>query len=448
MNSNNRIDTRSAAASSLSCLVTSRSAQKESSMRTNLAVGLFGASHTPMATVAVIALALAVGCGSEDDAPDAGGSAASDGGSSGDGPRQNSIECHDTDSAPGFPQSCQSSRMVRRGDGPIHELPQGAPMELPTTFAGAGGVELNVDDFLERRTSTKGLLVIKDGEIVFEKYYAGETATSYFVSHSVAKSITSLLVGIALDEGYIEDIDEPVEDYVSGLRGTGYDGVTIKDLLQMNSGIEYSEVYGVRGSDVSRLANPFWACTSVEEVIGTFSREFEPGTHHQYASIDTEVLGLVLREAIKRGGYTSTSCFMEDRVWRHLGVQSDSFWAIDGVGVENSFGGFYGVLRDYARFGLLYLNGGTLNGERIVSESWVDASVARSGPAGYGFQWWLRTGKRYSAIGINGQFVFVDPTNNIVIAKTSDQADYAQDPQETSHFALFDAIVEKLVSAN
>ncbi|HPA73355.1 MAG TPA: serine hydrolase domain-containing protein, partial [Spirochaetota bacterium] len=173
--------------------------------------------------------------------------------------------------------------IVRRGDT-VHEFAR-RPGALPETYTHKGKVK-NLAAFLEK-TGTTGLVVIKDGAIVFEKYYRGNTEKSRVISWSVAKSFISALLGLAVNEGFIRSISQPVTDYVPQLRGTGYDGVSIKDVMNMSSGIRFNEEYGDFFSDIQRMGRTIAFGTSLDAFVASLKRERAPGTYRHYVSADT-----------------------------------------------------------------------------------------------------------------------------------------------------------------
>ena len=253
---------------------------------------------------------------------------------------------------------------------------------------------------------------------------------------SVAKSVVSFLMGTALADGNISSLQDPVDIYAKTLKGSGYEGVTIKNVLQMSSGVRFNEDYGDLKSDIVRLVAAFTS-GSVNEFVATLPNELEPGTFNRYVSADTQVLAMVLQGATGK----SLTEYGEEKLWSRLGTEYDAYWLTDTKGMEMSFGGLNAALRDYARFGLLYLNEGrNFNGEQLVPAEWVKASVTPDAPylmpgknnpgsdwpMGYGYQWWIPENPEgdFAAIGIYGQFIYVHPTYNVVIAKTSAYVDY------------------------
>jgi len=317
---------------------------------------------------------------------------------------------------------------------------------LPERYAFEGE-ERSLADLLVA-SETTGLLVARDGVILHEAYHQGYDERSLATSFSVAKSFTSALVGIALDRGQIRSIDDAVSDYVPELSGSGYEGVAIRDLLRMSSGIAFDEDYARAGSDVMQLPlRLFVLRRPVVDVLRGLMRQREPGAEQRYASSDAQALGLLLARATG----TSVAAFLEEAIWRPAGMEADAAWGTDLHGQELTYAFLGATLRDYARFGRLFLNGGRRDDRQVVPAAWVVASL-RPGAApmapdaafgagfGYGYQWWVPGGDEgdFLAMGIWGQFVYVHPGHRVVIVKTSTDPGFAGRERET--VAAFRAI--------
>jgi CubicO group peptidase (beta-lactamase class C family) len=339
--------------------------------------------------------------------------------------------------------------------GPSYELPE-KHRELPSTYVYEGKTK-RISDWI-KFTDTTGLLVIKDGVVVFENYYDGNEKSTRTISMSVAKSFVSFLIGVALAEGQIANLQDPVDTYVPELKGSGYEGVSLKNVLQMSSGIRFTEDYGDLKSDIVRLVVSF-TTGSINEFVAGLPSERKPGTFNQYVSADTQVLSMVLNGATKK----SLTEYMQSKLWSHLGVEYSAKWLTDPTGTEMAFGGLNATLRDYARFGLLYLNQGrNFQGKQLVPVSWIKASVTPDAPhlmpgrnnpgsnwpMGYGYQWWIPENPQgdFTAIGIYGQFIYVHPGHNVVIAKSSAYVDYnnSGDEMEFESMEAFRAIAKGL----
>ena len=343
-------------------------------------------------------------------------------------------------------------KLVRRG-GPVFEFKR-RPVALPETYPFRGTAK-NLQRFLDH-TGTTGMVVIKDDAIVFEKYYRGNTEKTRTISWSVAKSFVSALIGVAVREGFIKDIRQPITDYVPQLKGSGYDGVSIKDIMNMSSGIRFNEDYGDFFSDIQRMGRTIAFGTSLDDFVASLANERKPGTYRHYVSADTQALGMLLRESTKTG----VTSYLEEKIWKKIGMESDAYWLVDGNGMEMVFGGLNAVLRDYARFGLLYLNNGKWGNEQVVPAEWVKASVTPDAPhlmpgkdpshdwtLGYGYQWWIPENPDgdFLAIGIYGEFIYVYPKYRVVIAKSSAYADYNKDgdDMEIETIEMFRAIARR-----
>ena len=281
-------------------------------------------------------------------------------------------------------------------------------------------------DVLER-TYTNALLVMKDGSIVSEIYRNNSTAASRFIGWSMTKSLTSVMIGCALEEGRIASLDDPITKYLPELAGGGYGGVSIRQVMQMRSGVDYEERYD--------FANPGTAASNhiaalvrntarFADAARTLPRLHEPGAVFQYKTIDTAVLGWLI-ESVSGG---SVAAYTEHCVWEPLGAEADGYYIMDGepgVGREFSGAGFNATLRDYARFGQMVLDGGVANGTRIVAADWIAQSTTPSGAedqrrGGYGLQWWtIGDSNAFSAIGLQGQYIYIDPDTRTVVVKLS-----------------------------
>jgi len=299
---------------------------------------------------------------------------------------------------------------------------QGQRLSLPLTFSSDGTI-FDTAAFLEDSWTT-GLLVIQADEIRLENYYRGNTESKQNISWSMAKSFISALMGIAVSEGYIKSIEDPVEAYAPELIGSGYEGVSIKDVLQMSTGVGFNEDYGDFYSDINRWGRDFSLGNSQDAFAGTLEREVEPGTLNHYVSINTHVLGMIVTRAT---GRTITD-YMQEKLYEPLGMEYSGYWVIDGKGMEMALGGLSLTLRDFAKLSSLYLHNGDWNGEQVVPSSWVKDSITPDAPHllpsesfGYGYQWWITDGdsREFMAMGVYGQYMYINPETNTVIVKLS-----------------------------
>lgn len=338
--------------------------------------------------------------------------------------------------------------------GEAHEFPRKEGFTLPETFEYEGNT-LEVPEFLDR-TWTTGLVVIKDGAIVHETYYRGNTKDSLCISWSVAKSFLSALVGIAIDEGHIDSVDDPLTKYAPELVGSGYDGVSLKDALQMSSGVYFNEDYGDFNSDVNKLGRILALGGSLDKFVANMTSERAPGEFNKYTSTDTQAVAMALTRATGK----KLPELLEEKIWSRIGMESDAYYLLDTSGTALALGGLNATTRDYARFGQLYLNKGIWEGDRIVPESWIQESVTPDAPhlipgdnplssdrMGYAYQWWIPVNPdgEYLAIGIYNQFIYIDPKENLVIAKNSafpGYTDHYESEYETVEF--FRAIAKSL----
>jgi CubicO group peptidase (beta-lactamase class C family) len=298
-----------------------------------------------------------------------------------------------------------------------------------------------LDEYLERQRAT-GLIVLKDGQIVAEHYRYGRTAQARFLSFSMAKSVVSLLVGIAQARGDIASLDDPAQKYVKGLEGTAYGATTIRQLLRMSSGIPFSERYD-GSDDISRMTHAFANDGDGSlAVLRTIAGRHSPaGEKFVYASAETDVLGRVLASATGR----TVSELTQDWLWRPMGAEADAFWRIGRDRSEGYSGFFNATLRDWARVGLLLARDGEVGGTQVVPRDYLlDATDPQRQPAafqprkatpyfGYGYQFWLHPMRErsFAMQGIHGQGLYVQPASGVVLVVTSvwEMASGRQDPQ-------------------
>ena len=344
---------------------------------------------------------------------------------------------------------------IRASDSPF-EFPRSEAVELPAQYDYDGEAR-NTHAFLAE-TDTAALLVIKDGAVVYENYWLTGGPDVRWMSMSVGKSFVSALVGIAIEDGHIDSISDAVTDYVPALAGSAYDGVRIKDVLQMSSGARWDEDYSDSESDVMRFIYTFGTGASLNDFAGSLVRQREPGTFNYYNSMDTQVLGMVLVAATGQ----SLSAYAEKTLFQPLGIEKDAYWITDDDGMEMAAGGLQMTARDYAKLGQLYLENGKWRGVQVVPGDWVHDSVTPDAPHvmpgadpeyhfGYGYQWWIPEGdeSEFGAIGVYNQFIYVNPSRNVVIVKLSANSGYGLTDDDTSwreveSFELFRAISRSL----
>ena len=345
-------------------------------------------------------------------------------------------------------------QFVQRGDT-VNPLPKAVnPTDIKYRYRNLG---YSIDEYLERRRIT-GLLILKDGEIVTERYRYGRTEDARFLSFSMAKSVTSMLIGVALEKGLIASLDDPAGQYAKDLAGSAYGATPIRHLLRMSSGISFTERYDGQ-DDVSKLSFSFATGTpSVVSVLRTFSDRHSPsGAKFVYASAETEVLGRVLTGATGR----SMADLTTEWLWKPLGAEGDAFWCHGRDRQAGAYFCFNAVLRDWGRLGLLMANDGKAGGKQIISAEYLrEATDIAKQPAafapykatpyfGYGYQFWLHPLKERSFAfqGVHGQSVFVQPATGIVMVQTAvyAQASGAQDPEPyAERSALWMGVLQSL----
>jgi CubicO group peptidase (beta-lactamase class C family) len=312
--------------------------------------------------------------------------------------------------------------VVRRG-AIVHELERSESPLTRVEFS-SGGKAYDLVDYMALNRVT-GLLVLKDGRIAFEDYEMGNTERTRWISMSVAKSITATLIGAAIQEGFINGIDDPVTQYLPQLDRTAYDGVSIRHLLQMASGSKWDETYTDPRSDRRRMleAQLSQRAGSILEVMAGLPRAYDPGSGWNYNSGDTYVAAAVVRNAVGR----SLAQYLSERIWTKFGMESDALWWLDSPqGTEIGGSGFGATLRDYGRFGLFLLNDGMAGTERILPPGWVREAGSSKRIGGnlvnYGYLFWCFDAPpgsihhgAFRAWGIYGQHVYMNPKEKVVI---------------------------------
>lgn len=329
-------------------------------------------------------------------------------------------------------------RPVPRGDGPVSALPQGAAMQMPDGF----------EAWLEARAVT-AIVVLHEGEIVHESYHRGTEAEDRRISWSIAKSWLSLLLGQLLEEGAIPSLDVPVTDYAPDLAGSAYDGATLRDALMMRSGIEFDEDYLDPDSDINRMGRVIALGGTLDGFAASLTeRRDAPGASWQYTSIDTHVVGQVIRAATGR----DIAGLMSEKLVAPMGLESTPYYLTDGEGVAFVLGGLNMTTRDYARLGLLVAQNGVWNGEQLVPAGWIEESIVRSAgrPAdriGYGYQWWIPVGAgpgEVTARGIYGQYVWIDRPRQVVVAVNAADRAFREDGVDAANVEMFRRIATSL----
>lgn len=305
-----------------------------------------------------------------------------------------------------------ASRLVSNGEQ-VLPLPV-KPMDFSDLRYTVEGQSYSIDDFMEHNF-VAGLLVLKDGDIRLERYGLGNDEDSVWISYSMAKSVTSLLFGAAIADGFISSLDAKVTDYLPAMKGSAYDGASLRNLLQMASGVQWNETYSDPNSDVGNY--PGGDVVEMMKFLGAKPRVAEPGKVFNYSTGETDLAGVVLRAAI--GNNLST--YLTHKIWMHM-MEAPAYWATHGYGGGERGGCcIFATLRDYGRLGLFVMNDGVLpDGTRVLPEGWMQESTIPS-PAsdGYGYFWWLEGDGIFRASGIYGQGIYFNPATETVIVVLS-----------------------------
>ena len=307
---------------------------------------------------------------------------------------------------------------IRRGDH-VAPLPRGPRLSVDYTYQDQ---PWDTARFMAE-TNAGGVLVIHHGKIVLEKYALGYGPGQRWISFSVAKSMSSTMVGAALKDGYIHSLEDPVTDYLPALKGTAYEGVSVRNLLNMTSGVKWDETYSDPNSDVGRIRmeKSVNGSDPIVSYMSRLPRESEPGTHFVYKTGETHLVGALVRAATGK----TLADYLTEKVWTPYGMEKDAVWMLDDGGHEYAGCCVSATLRDFGRFGVFFMNGARINGESIVPDTWIhDATTSsavalRDNGSGYGYQWWTRAGGVYEAIGIFGQQIHIDPSLDLVVVVQS-----------------------------
>ena len=323
------------------------------------------------------------------------------------------------------------SAPLPRGSLPTSALPYGPEASMPA----------GLDQWIADRALTS-LLVMKDGEIVYENYFQGTTAEARRISWSIAKSYLSALFGVLVQEGAIASLDDPVTTYTPALMGTAYDGASIRNVLNMASGVIFDEDILDKNSDINRMGRVVALGGTLDDFTASFTGRFaDPGETWQYVSIDTHVIGMVIRGATGR----SVTELVAEKIIAPLGQEYDGYYLTDGDGVAFVLGGINLTTRDYARFGQMILQNGEYAGRQIVPADWIAAATAPSAPTvegkmGYGYQWWIPVGAapgEFMGRGAYGQYLYIDQPKGVVIVATGVDQRFGDDGINESNVAMF-----------
>ena len=334
--------------------------------------------------------------------------------------------------------------------GTASNLPRAAtPAPIAYEFLGS---RYTLKDYLDRRRATS-LLIMKDGVIHHEHYQYDRNERHRFNSVSMGKSVMGLLVGLAIEDGAIHSVDDLVVRYLPELKGTSFEKIKVKDLLTMSSGLAWSE--GNASGGLYRQMLQAMDQKGGMDVLLTFKNQntaAEPGTSYFYSSLDSEILGRVLASALKK----NVSAYLEEKIWKPMGAESDAVWYTDRKGVERTHCCVGAVTRDYARLGALVAHQGNWNGKQIIPQAWLkemttlhsphlaQVAIDREPRMGYGYHIWLMKPQQIAFRGHRGQIIYADMSERIVMVQT---AVYGPSPNSSTNFPELNALWEGVVNS-
>ena len=329
-------------------------------------------------------------------------------------------------------------RVVPAGGTPS-VLPPGPPLALP----------LDIDAYMQGQRSA-ALMVLHNGQVRLERYGLDFDSEGRWTSFSVAKSLTSTLVGMAVRDGYIKSMDDKVSDYIAEMKGSAYDDVSIRQLLTMTSGVAWNENYDDPKSDVAQFNNhkPKDGEDAVVSYLRKLPRAVPAGTRWLYSTGETNLVGVLVARATKK----TLSDYLSEKIWRPAGMAQQATWILSKTGQEISGCCLQAATRDFARFGQFILNGAQINGQPTLPDGWLpEATTSRTGIGqpgrGYGYQWWTYDDGSFAARGIFGQGIFIDPARQLVIASNANWGHNATDPTATAAREAFYVAVQQAVDA-
>ena len=303
------------------------------------------------------------------------------------------------------------ARVVAAGTTPS-PLPPGPPLALP----------LDVEAYMAKQR-TAALVILHDGKLRLERYGLGFDRDGRWTSFSVAKSITSTLLGAAVRDGHIRSLDDKVSDYIQEMKGSAYDVVSIRQLLTMTSGVRWNEDYADPNSDVARFNNhkPEEGVDALVSYLRRLPRAAPPGTRWNYSTGETNLVGVLLTRATGK----PLASYLSEKIWVPAGMEQKATWVLSSTGQEISGCCIQAATRDFARFGQFILDGARAGGQPVVADGWLAEATTRRTDIGqpgrgYGFQWWTYDDGSFAARGIFGQGIFIDPKRRLVIASNGD----------------------------
>jgi CubicO group peptidase (beta-lactamase class C family) len=334
-------------------------------------------------------------------------------------------------------------RIVKRGPK-VRPLPRADQQIAPSL--NYDGSPVSIDEYVARERIA-GLLVISHGKVVLEKYGLGQKPEDKWISFSVAKSVTSTLLGAAIRDGKIKSVDDLVTTYIPELKGGAYDGVTLRQVLAMRSGAQWNEDYTDASSDVGQLAASMAENkgASLIAMMATRPRAAEPGSRFLYSTGESNMVGIIVSRAVGE----PLADYLSRKIWAPYGMESDASWLTDG-GTEIGGCCLNVTLRDYGRLGLFMMEGGSAGGAGVVPAGWIgEATTNKSSPGEtpYGYQWWIPSPGTYAALGIFGQTIYIDPAKDLVIVQIAAWPAASGPQYSARRLALVGAVNESLALA-
>lgn len=321
--------------------------------------------------------------------------------------------------------------------GSARPLPTGKPLPLP----------IDVGAYMAGQRSS-ALLIVQGGKLRLERYGLGFDSSGRWTSFSMAKSFTSTLVGAALKDGAIKSLDDKVSDYITDMKGSAYDDVSVRQLLTMTSGVAWNEDYADPKSDVAQFNNaaPPPGMDALVSYMRRLPRAAPPGTRWHYSTGETNLIGILVMAATRK----PLAQYLQEKIWQPVGMEQKATWILNKTGHEISGCCLQAAPRDYARFGQFILEGAKVGGQSIVPDDWLahattkQADIGQPG-RGYGYQWWTYDDGSFAARGIFGQGIFIDPKRQLVIVSLADWAGGASDPKASAAREAFYKTVQKAV---
>lgn len=328
------------------------------------------------------------------------------------------------------------ARIVPAG-GPPSPLSPGAPLALP----------LDLDAYMAQQRSA-AIVILQDGKLRLERYGLGFDRDGRWTSFSVAKSVSSTLLGAALRDGSIRSLEDKVSDYIPEMKGSAYEQVSIRQLLTMTSGVRWNENYADPASDVARFNNhqPEPGVDALVSYMRQLPRAAPPGTRWNYSTGETNLVGVLVARATGK----PLASYLSEKIWARVGMEQQATWILSRTGQEISGCCLQAATRDFARFGQFMLDGARIDGKPILPDDWLAAATTRQADIGqpgrgYGYFWWTYDDGSFAARGIFGQGIFIDPKRRLVIASNSDWGNGASNRTDNMAREAFYQAVQKAI---